>query len=102
MKLDKSKKYLFICAYGQSRSRYFSERFMEMGIKSLFCGYVKDADIVYNQQLMRWADEIVVLDNYFEKTSEGKYCEKKYIKFYIDDEPSLHKHRFREFMELFK
>ncbi len=53
--------------YGQSRSRFFSERFNEMGIIANFCGYHKEADIIINKNLVDSYDIIVILDKYFEK-----------------------------------
>lgn len=98
--INKKDKILFICAFGQSRSRYFAEQMMLKGYMSLFCGYDKEADIKYNKELMLWATKIVILDNYFLQTSEGKYLEKDHIKFYIDDEPSSHNERFEDFFNI--
>lgn len=106
MKLDKNKKYLFICQFGQSRSRYFAERFMEMGIKSLFCGFDDNADIVLNKNLIKHYDILIILDKDFYRNIKLidliDYYEKEYIKFYIDDEPINFDNKFREFMEKFE
>lgn len=90
--MNKNKKYLFICAYAQSRSKAFSERFMKMGIKSMFAGhFVEEADFPLSKKHIEWADVIVFLDSGITKTTNletiHNYHGKEIIKHYITDEP---------------
>ena len=55
-------KTLFICAYAQSRSKWFAEMYMRKGRKAMFAGWCADADFPLNAQHLDWADEIVFLD----------------------------------------
>ena len=95
--MNKDIKRLFVCAYGQSRSKWFAEKFMTMGCKALFCGYLPEADFILNKHYIEWADEIILLDRYIER--ENIYCElevcgKLITKYYIDDEPQYFEEYF--------
>lgn len=89
----KDKKILFVCMYGQSRSRWFAEKFMKQGIICNWCGYAQESMITINQQLLDWADEIVLLDKDIERETRlyehilesGKII----LRHYLDDEPRL-------------
>lgn len=95
--IDRSKRYLFICVFGESRSRYFAERFMEMGIKALPCGYDIEASIKFNKSLINWADEIILLDKHL--TPECDYImPNTYIEYYINDEPVKFNKYFIDFL----
>lgn len=103
--IEKQDKILFICAFGQSRSRYFAERMMELGYKSVFCGHDSYSDIQVKDQLISWADAVVILDEYFVKSAYWMYVKrtelmrnKKIIKYFIEDEPVY----FEEKLCLFK
>lgn len=91
----KDKRYLFICAYAQSRSKYMAEEFMKMGYMSMFCGYLDDADFKITKEHIEWADTIILLCKHIERTIHYSYIvegaeiyDKHLIKHYIDDEPS--------------
>ena len=85
------KNYLFICSFGQSRSRWFAEKMMSLGYKAMFCGVDTHADFVLNKNHVNWADNIIVLDShilYFKNHRDMIEVEgKKMIKFFIDDNP---------------
>jgi len=92
-------RYLFVCAYAQSRSKYFAERFMEDGEKALFCGHCEDADFKINKHYIDWADVIVLLDKDIERTVHFKYLlntEKQIFKHYIDDNPAIFRNEYRK------
>lgn len=83
------KRILYICTFGQSRSRYFAEESMKLGYMSLFCGYDDEADFVLSKNYLDWATHIVILDSYFFKAMGllDELNNKKLILYYIDDEP---------------
>ncbi len=98
------KRWLFVCAYGQSRSRWFSERFMMMGVRSLFCGYEPEADIMFTRDLVEWADKIVCLDKDFHRVSwvdpfitEIINDKVVWIDYFIQDESNTFLTKFKEF-----
>ncbi len=94
----KSKKILFVCAYGQSRSKWFAEKFMSLGIKSMFCGYLDDADFPITKHHIYWADEIVLLDKDIKRTIHYEAIinsNKIVLENFIEDEPKL----FLDFLE---
>jgi len=93
-KMKKDKNYLFVCAFGQSRSRQFAEMAMKNGFKALFCGYLDEADFILNKHYLEWADVIILMDNYVERTihyNAINNSNKIIIKYYIEDEPSTFK-----------
>ncbi len=101
----RDKRWLFVCAYGQSRSRWFSERFMMMGIRSVFCGYEDEADIKFNRDLLEWADKIVCLDKDFHRLvwldpfiSDTVKDKNVWIDFFLDDDPQTFPEKFGEFI----
>ena len=89
-------KILFVCMYGQSRSRFFAEYYNKQGVIANFCGYVDDADIQINISLVETYDLIVILDRYFERTGMFSYINqnKPYILCYIEDMPE----NFKEYI----
>lgn len=101
--MDKSKNYLFICAFGQSRSKYFAERCMNAGFKSMFCGYTEDADFVLASNHFKWADVVVILDKDFKREkelwSDMIDHRKPFVKFFLDDEPSLFDKNFAKMIK---
>lgn len=105
--IDKTKKYLFVCGFGQSRSLYFAERFMLKGMMALFCGFDDYADITFDAWNIKWADTIIVLDNAHEHDEESKEylnfassLNKEIILFHIQDEPELFNEKFNELIEM--
>lgn len=94
-----SKRVLFICMYGQSRSRWFAEKFMTLGIKAMFCGhYTEHADFPITKHHIEWAEEIVLLDKDIKRTvhydvilKSGKIV----LEHFIEDEP----YKFEKFLE---
>lgn len=85
-------RYLFVCAYAQSRSKYFAERFMEDGELALFCGHNEEADFKISKHYIEWADIVILLDKDIERTIHYHYMlteDKQIIKHYIDDEPAI-------------
>ena len=94
-----TKRYLFVCAYAQSRSKFMAERFMDIGKRAMFVGYEDDADFKITKEHIDWADEIILLCEHIERTVHYDYIQAKvadsnneeeyktYIKHYIDDEP---------------
>lgn len=92
MRFDKNKKYLFVCAFGQSRSRQFAEKTMLRGYRAMFCGYDDEADVKINKYIMKWADEVILLDEYINRTHHWNYLlftKKSYTLFFIDDNPVM-------------
>lgn len=94
------KRILFICAYGQSRSRFFAEKFMSLGYKAMFAGFDELAEIRVQRGMFNWANEIVLLDEHWNKdtmtdflVTEAKSLEKTVLEYYIADEQS----KFDEF-----
>lgn len=90
--IDKKKKYLFICAFGESRSKFYSDKFTLNGFNSKYCGFDKLAVNKFNSSLLKWSDVIIVLDEYFIKYRAKYYLfntikHKTKIEFFIDDEP---------------
>jgi len=96
--LNKNLKYLFVCQFGQSRSRWFAERFMEMGIKAVFCGWDSEADIKFNFPLIEWSDKIIVLDKDFE--TYNSIMDVDCLNFYIEDEPGNFEEHFDTLLEV--
>lgn len=85
-------RYLFVCAYAQSRSKWFAEKFMEDGELALFCGHVEDADFKISKQYIEWADIVILLDKDIERTIHYHYMlteDKQIVKHYIEDEPVI-------------
>jgi predicted protein tyrosine phosphatase len=88
------RKYLFICNYGQSRSKWFAEQFMKKGKLALFCGINELADFRISKHYLEWADIIICLEEYIPKTLHNEAIDyytnnfdKCRVDFYIDDEP---------------
>lgn len=99
------KKYIFICAYAQSRSKYFAERFIQEGNLALFCGHQREADIILSQIHLDWSDVIVVLDKDiiyepkpFDMLAEEQRKGKPVINFWIDDTPSTFEEKYQELL----
>ena len=95
----KGKRVLFVCMYGQSRSRWFAEKFMELGIKAMYCGhYTEHADFPITKHHIDWADEIVLLDKDIKRTVHYDVINKSgkvVLENFIEDEP----HKFEKFLE---
>lgn len=102
--MNKDKKYLFLCAYGQSRSTYFAQECMLHGFMTLFAGYYKsdDNNIEMQEYHFEWADTIILLDESYKRDKVLKlvideWTEKyknKVIHYYIKDEPATFKKLF--------
>lgn len=101
---DKNKRYLFVCAFGQSRSRYFAEMFMKNGFMAIFCGYDSEADIVISKELVEWSDEIILLDKnnikckWLNHLLEGKNS----FNFFIEDIPTFFQVEFEKFLNIYR
>lgn len=105
-------KILFVCQFGQSRSLYFAQRMQKLGKVALCCGVMRDSLININDQLLEWADLIVLLSDELEKQGEPTWLEyinceaechdKTVILNYIQDEPSQFPDEFTKFMEKYK
>lgn len=95
----KGKRVLFICMYGQSRSRWFAEKFMTMGYKALWCGhYTEHADFPLTKHHIEWATEIVLLDKDIKRTVHYNVImnsDKVVLEHYLEDEPG----KFEEFLD---
>ncbi len=94
-------KTLYLCAYGQSRSRYFAEQDMLRGKIALFCGYDEGADIHINLALIEWADRVVILDKDFVRDIEYHAVEnlsEELIHNYIEDIPWKFKELYEEWI----
>ncbi len=92
-------KILFICSFGQSRSRWFAEKFMDNGIKAQFCGYDKEATPKLENWAIDWADIIVILDKHFSDNVNliefPNFSLKEVIHFHIEDKPyEFHQYLF--------
>lgn len=66
-----NKKVLFVCMFGQSRSKWFANRCIQENIDAKYCGWFQEADIVLNEELTLWADVIVILDDNWIKSKKG-------------------------------
>lgn len=107
-----SKRYLFICAYAQSRSKFMAERFMETGKKAMFVGYEEDADFKITKEHIDWADVIILLCKHIERTVHYDYIQAKVadsnneeeykhiIRYYIKDEPQRFEQEYVNLMTL--
>lgn len=93
----KDKRILFICAFGESRSRFFAEKFMKLGYMAMFAGFDDYASIRVQKGMIEWADEIVILDKYWEKVDDVKSWiieardgyDKTILEHYIEDEQQI-------------
>lgn len=70
--MDKDRRILFVCAFGQSRSKFFAEKFMTLGYKAMFCGFDDLADFKISKAHIDWCDEIVLLDENWNKFDRVK------------------------------
>lgn len=90
--IETEKRVLFVCAFAQSRSKWFAERFMDMGIKAMFCGHDIHADFPMTKKHIEWATEIVLLDKDIKRThyyNMIKESNKEVLECFIQDEPYL-------------
>jgi len=99
-------KYLFVCDYAQSRSKWFAERFMEFGRKAMFAGWVKeDADFPLTKEHLEWTDVIVLLDKDIKRQTDYDAIVgsgKRIIEHFIEDEPQYFDAKFEEMRRLYK
>ena len=86
--MNREIKLLFVCEYGQSRSKNLAEIFNKKYKKysSLFCGTHKEADIRIHIKLLTWADKVIFLDSQIEKHLEEINLTDAYIKYFIKDD----------------
>lgn len=89
----KNKRVLFICMNGESRSRFFAEKFMKLGYMAMFAGYADNSFLIIQKGMFKWADEIVLLDKYWNKDNAMQYYidyanenGKVVIEHYLEDE----------------
>ena len=59
---------------GESRSRFFAEKFMKLGYMAMFAGYADNSFLIIQKGMFKWADEIVLLDKYWNKDNAMQYC----------------------------
>ena len=95
--------FIFICEYGQSRSRYFAIKLMRKGYTAAFCGVNKDSDIKCTDNLLCGSKVAVFLDKGAYKEFQRQYpkfpCTNAII-FHIEDEPMLFNEKFSIFSKL--
>ncbi len=104
--IDKSKNILFICDYAQSRSKYFAEKFQELGYNTKYRGFCKEADIPINEIILNWSNVVIVLsdswlhDDEFHNWLKIAESMKKEIRyFHISDEPGKFSEKFQKLLE---
>lgn len=102
----KSKNFLFICDYAQSRSKYFAEKFQEKGYNATYRGFSDEADYPLNEKIIDWSNVVVVLSNswLYEPEFENwlKYAENtgKDIRYcMIDDEPRIFPEKLKQVLK---
>jgi len=85
---------LFICDFGESRSKYFAEQFKNKCFETAYRGFCDEAERVLNIRQIEWADVIVVLSDtwmyvkeYEDYLLEANKLNKKVIHYMIPDEP---------------
>jgi predicted protein tyrosine phosphatase len=106
--MEKTKRYLFICAYAQSRSKYFAEELMKKGYMCQFCGFAIGADFTLTEKHIEWADVIIVLAGEIVYDSAHKfltsckkvYPEKQFVTYYIRDEPVKFKKQLKDLVTI--
>lgn len=104
---DVEKSVLFICLFGQSRSKYFAEEYMKLGNVAMYGGIEHDGLIEVDFNLMAEYDIIVFLD----KEAKEHLMQKRYVEwfldseiifidYFIDDNPILFDEKFKKFLPI--
>ena len=107
MKLDKDKQILFICDYGQSRSKYFADRLDKMGYDTQYAGFVNGDGSRHITETMIVMSEIVIILSvswrHVREFEDIVHLIQRYGKqvyhFHINDESQKFKQYFDEFMQ---
>lgn len=107
---SKITRYLFMCDFGMSRSKYFAEKTMLSGNIAQYCGWVEDSKLKFTKHtLSDWddgLDYLVVLTKNIERHELSLWaairyqCEErgvKLIKHYIEDDPVIFENEIKKF-----
>lgn len=102
----RDKNVLFVCMWGQSRSKYFAEQYSKINSNTKYCGYLQEKSLRHH---IDWADVIVVLDKDWFRQIYSKIqldlerlenIDKRKINHYIIDEPRNFKSYYSDFLEM--
>lgn len=93
------KRYLFVCMYGESRSRFFAEKMMQRGEMAMFSGWTDDAEPMIMPWMEEWADLIIILDKDIDRF-ERRLDMSKSASFFIEDKPEEFNEKFDLFLQV--
>lgn len=100
-----NKNYLFVCDFGESRSKYFAENFMKNGFKAMFCGIDDAAIFKITENHIHWAEEIIILSENVNRHWSLRFAEhmkKNMILFHIEDKSNKFESKLKELMRIIK